>query len=171
MHASIFLFVVPPVRLSAFTYPRPLFHFPPFFRFPFPSLSLRQRSPPPLLRMWPQPCILSYATVSNLHEDTGKLRKTCADTVGHFTESVPSQQSLKKMTSCSTSRYAGREPGGHPSKYWASAKLLDLGAVDTYAPITHRTLSVTSMLVKLKKKNDCQIMYGKVTTLKSIHKP
>ena len=33
--------------------------------------------------------ILSYA-VSHLHEDTGKLRKTCADAVGHFTESDPS---------------------------------------------------------------------------------
>ena len=32
--------------------------------------------------------ILSYA-VSHLHEGTGKLRKTCADTVGHLTESVP----------------------------------------------------------------------------------
>ena len=33
--------------------------------------------------------ILSYA-VSHLQEGTGKLRKTCADTVGHLTESVPS---------------------------------------------------------------------------------
>ena len=33
--------------------------------------------------------ILSYA-VSHLHEGTGKLRKTCADTVGHLTKSVPS---------------------------------------------------------------------------------
>ena len=39
--------------------------------------------------------ILSYA-VSHLHEGTGKLWKTCADTVGHFTEFVSSLQSLKK---------------------------------------------------------------------------
>ena len=39
--------------------------------------------------------ILFYA-VSHLHEGTGKLRKTCTDTVCHLTESVPSLQSLKK---------------------------------------------------------------------------
>ena len=33
--------------------------------------------------------ILFYA-VSHLHEGTGKLRKTCADTVGHLTQSAPS---------------------------------------------------------------------------------
>ena len=32
---------------------------------------------------------LAYA-VSHLHEGTGKPRKTCADKVGHLTESVPS---------------------------------------------------------------------------------
>ena len=39
--------------------------------------------------------ILSYA-VPHLHEGTGKLRKTCADTVGHLTESVPSLKVSEK---------------------------------------------------------------------------
>ena len=81
--------------------------------------------------------ILSYA-VSHLHEDTGKLRKTCADTVGHFTEFVPRLQSLKK---------------------WPPAQRFDMQAADQRSPIqaltcltwttawsqtptTHRTLSV-----------------------------
>ena len=38
--------------------------------------------------------ILSYA-VSHLHEGTGKLRKTSADTVGHFTVCPQSTVSKK----------------------------------------------------------------------------
>ena len=60
-----------------------------FFNF-FPA-----RGPPPSPLENVTAAILSYA-VSHLHEDTGKLRKTCADTVGHSTASVHSLQSLKK---------------------------------------------------------------------------
>ena len=52
----------------------------------------RRRRPPPPPPPPPEnmtAAILSYA-VSDLHEGTGKLRKICADTVGHFTESVDS---------------------------------------------------------------------------------
>ena len=82
-----FLFVVPPVRLLPFTYPHP--------RFPFLSLSSRQRSPPLIMR--PQP--FSPTTVSHLHQFARGHRNTAenlVDTVGHFTQSVPSLQSLKK---------------------------------------------------------------------------
>ena len=85
------------------TYPPP---FPPFPLFPLSPSSLSYLlSLPPLPFPPPEPpsfltarvtthenvtaAILSYA-VSHLHEGTGKLRKTCADTVGHLTESVPS---------------------------------------------------------------------------------
>ena len=68
--------------------------------FPFSSFLLVSLSftffPPetPPFRMWPQPFFPN--AVSNSHEGTGKLRKTCADTVDHLTESVPGLQPLKK---------------------------------------------------------------------------
>ena len=57
--------------------------------------------------------ILSYA-VSHLHEGTGKLRKTCADTVGHSTESVPSLTVSEK---------------------WPPAQRFDVQAADRRSPI------------------------------------
>ena len=66
---------------------------PIFFPFPPPSLPY-----PPVTSFFTArvtthenvtAAILSYA-VSHLHEGTGKLRKICADTVDHLTESVPS---------------------------------------------------------------------------------
>ena len=57
--------------------------------------------------------ILSYA-VSHLHEGTGKLRKTCSDTVGHLTESVPSLTISEK---------------------WPSAQRFDVQAADRRSPI------------------------------------
>ena len=68
-----------------YTYP------PPFPLFPsFPSLSpvtsfLTARFTP---HENVTAAILSYA-VSHLHESTGKLPQTCADTFGHLTESAP----------------------------------------------------------------------------------
>ena len=57
--------------------------------------------------------ILSYV-VSHLHEGTGKLRKTCADTVGHLTESVPSLTVSEK---------------------WPPAQRFDVQAADRRSPI------------------------------------
>ena len=57
--------------------------------------------------------ILSYA-VSHLHEGTGNLRKTCADTVGHLTESVPSLTVSEK---------------------WPPAQCFDVQAADRRSPI------------------------------------
>ena len=101
--------------------------------------------------------ILSYAA-SHLHEGTGKLRKTCAHTVGHLTESVPSLTVSEK---------------------WPPAQRFDVQAADRRSPIqvltqrkaaltwviawhrtptTHRTLSVqnisTSIYNKKKVKNN-----------------
>ena len=90
-----FLFVFPPVWQLAL-YLSPTF-FPLFSSFPSlsPETSFFYRQSPSFLtaRVTPHEnvtaAILSYA-VSHLHEGTEKLRKTCADTVGHLTESVPS---------------------------------------------------------------------------------
>ena len=90
--------------------PTPVFPFLLSSRFPLPSLSSRQRCDA-LENV--NAAILSYA-VSYLDEGTVKLRKTCADTVGHFTESVPSLQSLKK---------------------WPLARRFDMQAVDRRSPI------------------------------------
>ena len=62
-------------------------------RSPFLSFSSCRRSPTPLHNVIA--AILTLA-VSYLHEGEKKRRKVCADTVGHFTESVPSLQSLEK---------------------------------------------------------------------------
>ena len=82
--------------------------------------------------------ILSYA-VSHLHEGTGKLRKTCADTVGHLTESVPSQQSLKNDLPLSVSmcRLAVTHPSTDPAK-----SCLTRVIAWHRTPNAHRTLSV-----------------------------
>ena len=87
--------------------PIPLSSFLPIF--PFLSLSSRQKSPLENVTA----AILSYA-VTHLHEGTEKLRKTCADTVGHLTGSVPSLQSLKK---------------------WPRAQRFDMQPVDRRYPI------------------------------------
>ena len=77
----------PPVWQLALYISPTFFPFPPS-SLPYP-LSLPSLPPElPLMRMWTA-AILSYA-VSHLHEGTGKLQKTCADTVGYLTESVPS---------------------------------------------------------------------------------
>ena len=67
-----------------------------------------------------------------------KVRKTCADIFGHFTESVPSLESLKKLppAQCFDIQAA---TGGHPSKYWPSAKLLE--SRDRLVPDTYYTLN------------------------------
>ena len=57
--------------------------------------------------------VLSYA-VSHLHEGTGKLWKTCADAVGHLTESVPSLTVSEK---------------------WPPAQRFDVQAADRWSPI------------------------------------
>ena len=57
--------------------------------------------------------ILSYA-VSHLHEGTEKLPKTCADTIGHLTESVPSLTVSEK---------------------WPPAQRFDMQAADRRSPI------------------------------------
>ena len=132
-----FLFVFPPVWLLVF-YISPTF-FPLSSAFPFLSpchfLLYRQSYPHENVTA----AILSYA-VSHLHERTGKLRKTCADTVGHLTESVPSQQF----------RCAGRGPAvTHPSTDPAKSCLTcaenrhsDLG--DCLAPDTYHTPNTVS---------------------------
>ena len=75
------------------------------------------------MRMWTA-AILSYA-VSHLHEGTGKLQKTCADTVGYLTESVPSLTVSEK---------------------WPPTQRFDVQAVDRRLPIqvlTQRKASLT----------------------------
>ena len=88
----------PPVWQLAFNISPTFSSFPPSsFSYPLslPPLPSPPREPPSFLngRVTPHEnvtaAILSYA-VSHLHEGTGKLRKTCADIVGHLTESVPS---------------------------------------------------------------------------------
>ena len=114
------------------------FHLLPFF-IPCHFLPYHQSYPPPPENV--TAAILSYA-VSHVHEGTGKLRKTCADTVDHFTESVPSLQSLKKMTSRSAFRCAGRRLAvTHPSSDPVKSCLTWVIAWHRTS-ITHRTLSV-----------------------------
>ena len=83
--------------------------------------------------------ILFYA-VSHLHEGTGKLRKTRADTFRHLTESVSSLVS-EKMTSRSPLRCAGRGPVvPHPSTDPAPSCLIwEIGG--NRIPTAYRTLS------------------------------
>ena len=81
-----FLFFYSCFRLYGYlpyTYPAPFSPFPPPSLF-YPLLSL-----PSFFHENVTAAILSYV-VSHLQEGTRKLRKTCADTVGHLTESVPS---------------------------------------------------------------------------------
>ena len=152
-----FLFVIPPVWQLAFNIYRT------FFPFSLSSLSY-PLSLPPLPSPPPEPpsfltarvtphenvtaAILSYA-VSHLHEGTGKLRKTCADTVGHLTESVPSLPVSEKMTSRSAFRCAGRGPAvTHPSTDPAERCLTWVIAWHR-TPTTHRTLSVSGRFIHL----------------------
>ena len=110
MYFFFLLFLVPHVRLLPFTYLHPHFPFPPFFPFPFSFTFFPPEVPP-----WE--CYRSHSllsAVSHLHDGTGKLWKTCADTVSHFTESVPSLQSLKK---------------------WPPARLFNMQAGDQRSPI------------------------------------
>ena len=80
--------------------------------------------------------ILPYAT-SHLHEGTGKLRKICADTVDHLTESVPSLKSLRKHDLLLSVSICRPRTDEHPSTYWPKAKLLDFG--DRLVPDTYDT--------------------------------
>ena len=90
--------------------------------------------------------ILFYA-VSHLHEGTGKLRKTCADTVGHLII-CPQSSSLWKMTSRSAFRCAGRGPAvTHPSTDPAKSSCLTSVIAWHRTPTTHRTLSVISISI------------------------
>ena len=106
----------PPVQLLTFTYLHRLFPFSPFFHF------LPARGPP-LENV--TAAILSYA-VSHLHEGTGKLRRTCNNTVSHLTESVLSLQSLKK---------------------WPLAQRFDMQAADRRWPIQVLTQRQAAWLV------------------------
>ena len=83
---------------------------PPSLPYPLSLPALPPELPP--MKMWTA-AILSYA-VSHLHESTGKLRKTCADTVDHSTESVPSLTVSEK---------------------WPPAQRFDVQAVDRRSPI------------------------------------
>ena len=122
----------------------PVFPFLLSSSFPFFSLSSRQSPPPPLENV--TAAILSYA-VSYLHEGTGKLRKTSADTVGHFTESPP-VYSLRKSDLRSAFRYAGRGPAvTHPSTDPAPSCLIWV-TVWCRTSTTHRKLSVTNLYIK-----------------------
>ena len=107
-----------------FHIPTPIFPIPLFFPFPLSFTVFPPEPPPPSPLENVTAVIHSYA-VLHLHESTGKLRKTCTDSVSYFTASVPSLQSLKKwpFAQCFDMQVAG---GGHPSKYWPSAKLLNL---------------------------------------------
>ena len=97
MNAKYFFsFVVPPVRLLPFTYPHPRLPFHPFFPFPLSFTFFPPEPPPPSPKENVTASDILSNAVSHLHEGKGKLRKTCADTVGHFTESIPSLQSLTK---------------------------------------------------------------------------
>ena len=110
-----FLFEFPSVwRLL---HPLCSFFHPLFFAFFSPEISP--------LRMWSQPfSFMLYHTY--LHEGTGKLRKL---------------NSLKNDLAPSVSICRPRNKGGHPSKFWPSARLLDL---DDRLELgtTHRTLLV-----------------------------
>ena len=135
-HFLYFLFVVPPVRLLPFTYPH--------LRFPFSFfLSVSRFLPgrgPPLENV--TATILSYA-VSNLHEGTGKLRKTCADSISVCPQSTVSG----KMTSRSAFRSAGR--GLTVTHQSTDPARSCLTCVNTWCrtPTTHRTLSVISFFI------------------------
>ena len=87
LYFNVFLFIFPPVWRFTFPHPYPLFPFPPFF-FSLSFISFQPVVSP--LRMWPWKCTHSLlcCIVSHLHEDTRKLQKICADTVGHLTDSV-----------------------------------------------------------------------------------
>ena len=104
-----------------YTYPSP---FSPSLLLPFripchflplpselPSILTAKVTPPPHENV--TAAILSYA-VSHLHEGTGKLRKTCADTVGHLTEPVRSLTVSVK---------------------WPPAQCFDVQAADRRSPI------------------------------------
>ena len=93
--------------------------------------------------------ILSYA-VSHLHEGTGKRRKTCINTVGHSTESVPTVYSLWKNDLPLSILICRPWTGGHPSKYWPSAKLLY--SCDCPVPDTYHTPNAFGFDVKSNKK-------------------
>ena len=82
----------PPSSISIFFYScfhlygnLPLTYPPPFPVFSF-FLSLPPEVPP--MRMWPQPFSSMLYRICTSHKGIEKLRKTCADTVGHLTESV-----------------------------------------------------------------------------------
>ena len=115
------IFVFSPVWQLALYISLTFFPFsPPSLPYPMslPSLTVRvtfhpygQSYPPPHENV--TAAILSYA-VSHLHEGTGKLRKTCADTVGHLTEPVRSLTVSVK---------------------WPPAQCFDVQAADRRSPI------------------------------------
>ena len=120
-----------------YTYPPP---FSPFLRRPFliPCHFLPYRQSYPLWEC--DRSLFSYA-VSRLREGTGKLQKTCADTVGHLTESVSNLTVSEKITSRSAIRYARRGLAvTHPSTDLAKSCLNWVVAWHR-TPTTHRTLS------------------------------
>ena len=110
-------------------------HIPNFFLFFHPLfLSLSSRQSFPLENV--TGCILSYS-VSHLNEGTEKLRTTCADTNGHLTVPISRLQSMKNDLSLGVPMCRPLT-GGHLSKYWQSAKLLDL-MDDRLEPKTYHT--------------------------------
>ena len=115
---------------------------------PFPPSSLSYPlSLPSLPPEFPPPhenvteAILFYA-VSHLHEGTGKLRKTCADTVGHLPESVPSLTVSEKLppAQCFDVQAADRRS---PIQVLTQRKAAWLGLIAWHrTTTTHRTLSM-----------------------------
>ena len=127
-----YLFVSPPERLLPFTCPHLVFPFSSFFPFPlFFPFFLPEVHP---LRMWPQPFSpMLYRICRSLQGNCGKL--------------VPIQSAIQQSQHPVYSLWKTDLPlsvsicrprnGGHPSKYWPSAKMLDLA--DRLIPDTDHT--------------------------------
>ena len=106
--------------LLPFTYPHPRFPFPPFL----PILLSFTVFPPqiPPLRMWPQPFSPMYRICTRAQGNCGKpvpiqsaIQQSPSLVYGLWKNDLPLSVSI-----------CGPQTGGHPSKYWPSAKLLDL---------------------------------------------
>ena len=108
-----------------FTYPSP--------RFPLPSPSSRQ-SPPPPLRMWPQ----SFSPM--MYRICTRAQENCQKPVPIQSAISPSLSPVYSLWKKwpNAQRFDSRpRTGGHSSKYWPSAKLLDL--CDRLLPDTYHT--------------------------------
>ena len=112
-----------------FTYPHPRFPVAPFFPFPLSfTFFSSQRSPP-----WECDCKHSLLCCIAFAQGHMKTAEKLCRYSRPFHRVCPQSKVSEKMTSRSVFRYAG----GHPSKYWPSAKVLDLG--DRLVPDTYDT--------------------------------